>query len=83
MADKDDVVTPDAPEATITPEVPPVLGTKDIITALVKDDDDTARAAFHQVLQTKMRDRINPPDDVVADATAQGDDETEGDGEAE
>jgi len=63
MADND-VVTPETPEAdaAITPETPAVLGTRDIVTALVKDDDDGARAAFHQVLQGKMRDRINPPD---------------------
>lgn len=57
MADNDEVETPDA----IIPEVPQVLTTRDMVTAIVKDDDDSARAAFHQVLQTKMRDRINPP----------------------
>jgi len=46
------------------PEVPATLTTRDIITALVKDDDDAARAAFHQVLQVKMRDRISPAEKV-------------------
>jgi hypothetical protein len=68
MADKDDATVVD------TPDTPPaVLGSRDIITAIVKDDDDTARAAFHQVLQAKMRDRINPPE-AEAEAT---DDPTE------
>jgi len=73
MADNE-VVAPEAPEAEIAPEVPTVMTTRDIITALVKDDDDSARAAFHQVLQVRMRDRINPPE--TTDSTEASDEES-------
>jgi len=77
MADNDEVVTPEAPETAIAPEVPTVLTTRDIITSIVKDDDDLARAAFHQVLQVKMRDRINPPE--ATDSETSDEESTESD----
>jgi len=76
MADNDEVATPDA----IIPEVPQTLTTRDMVTAIVKDDDDSARAAFHQVLQTKMRDRISPP---AAETTDGEDSDNEDNGEGE
>lgn len=42
---------------------------KDVVTNLVKDDNEAAQAAFHQVLQAKMRDRINPPEAVTPETT--------------
>jgi len=78
-----DVVTPETPEAdvAIAPETPAVLGTRDIVTAIVKDDDDGARAAFHQVLQGKMRDRINPSDEGGTEDGVSDEDDTSKDDE--
>lgn len=50
---------------------------KNVITNIIKDDPEAARAELHDVLAAKMRDRVNPPSETEASTEDSSEDDDE------